>query len=88
MSFSIDESISILQNYLRARQSGSIAAVDRKEVVAHATVSAFVAHWPTQAGDSLPVLLAATSDVPEQEKSRWMVQRRIAISRLSKNLCV
>lgn len=59
--------------------------VDRAEICAHALLSAWVHHWPEQITPPLNNLLAATLDIKARERSRWMTQRRIAITKLCKD---
>ena len=64
----------------------SNASIDRAEVVAHATVSAFVHHWPSRSESALQTLLEQTHIIKETERSRWMTQRRLAVAKLAKQL--
>ena len=73
----------ILQRYCAARSE-----IDREEVVAHATLSALVHHWPSHADETVRLLLEETWEIRSAEKSRWITQRRIAIARLAKALVV
>ncbi len=73
----------ILQRYCAAR-----SAIDRVEVVAHATLSALVHHWPSQADETIRTLLEETWEIRSAEKSRWITQRRLAIARLANELVV
>ncbi len=75
-------SIQVLMDFMRSQ-----TVVDRKEVVAHATLSAWVAHWPQEALALERDLLAKTQTIQTQEASRWLKQRRIALAKLSKKLC-
>lgn len=42
----IEDSIACLQAFVAQKDRGT-AVIDRKEVVAHATLSAFAQHWPS-----------------------------------------
>lgn len=72
----------ILREFLAFQQSGVSVSVDRPEVVAHATLSALVHHWPSRASPGMVALLEATAMIKTIEHSRWAVQRRIAIAKL------
>src|SRR3989344_2832 len=54
---------------------------ERDQVIAHATLSAWLHHWPsqvpTEVASRLAELLADTQDIRSIEASRWMTQRRI-----------
>jgi len=58
--------------------------VDRPEVVAHATLSAWIHHWPASASVSDHLLIQATRQIRVAEESRWLKQRRIAIAKLAR----
>lgn len=58
--------------------------VDREMIVAHATLSAFIHHWPSKAQPEISELLTKTKFIRDLENSRWHTQRRIAISKLSR----
>jgi hypothetical protein len=79
----IESAISVLAQFsaLEAPQR----SVDRREICAHALLSALVHHWPEKSTPLLERLLAATSQIKVHEHSRWMTQRRIAIARLSRD---
>jgi hypothetical protein len=62
---------------------GAAAAPDRAQVVAHATLSAWAHHWPSQVDPGTRALLEATQAIRTAEPGRWMVQRRIAIAKLA-----
>ena len=84
MGSQIEFSIKILSDYLSRKSNGIEASVDRDEVVAHATLSAWVHHWPSEASSDVLRLLLETSRIREAEQSRWMTQRRLALAKLSK----
>jgi hypothetical protein len=77
----ISESEATLRRFLSLGES---AAFDRPEVVAHATLSAVLHHWPSRAPVGTDALLAATSVIRLREGSRWQTQRRLAIARLAR----
>jgi hypothetical protein len=60
------------------------APIDRAQVVAHATLSAWVHHWPSRATLQQQALLQATVSIKDLEHSRWITQRRIAIGKLAR----
>ncbi len=62
-------------------------APDRAQVVAHAVLSALVHHWPSRARPEWSELLARTARVKDSERSRWVVQRRLAIAHFARTLC-
>jgi hypothetical protein len=78
----IESSELLLRDFLVLIESGNHATVDRKEVVAHATLSALAHHWPTQVNAGILQLLESTATIKSVERSRWVVQRRIAIAKL------
>ena len=70
--------IQVLESFL----ARPLAQLDRAEVVAHATLSALSHHWPNQhCTTQIMDLLHRSAQVRAQEPSRWMTQRRIAISK-------
>lgn len=75
----ITESLEQLEKFVVSPQP-----VDRADIVAHATLSAFMHHWPTQGRDEWIQLLQQTHTIRETEKSRWLTQRRIALAKLAK----
>ena len=81
----IEISLTILTRFLIDRQNGLKPLVDRKEVVAHATLSALAHHWPSRATSQSLFILEATKEIKTAESSRWMTQRRIAIAKLQKS---
>lgn len=77
MQSQIDSSVEILQRYLKDPSQ----AIDRKEVVAHATLSALSHHWPSKSTAQIHYLLEVTQKIKTLEHSRWAIQRRIAIAK-------
>ncbi|MEK6706437.1 MAG: hypothetical protein AABZ06_11685 [Bdellovibrionota bacterium] len=75
MDKSISDAIAILEAFN--------TTVDRAEVVAHATLSAFIHHWPSQSTAEMLNLLEDTAKIRIAEPSRWMTQRKIAIAKLA-----
>lgn len=84
MDAEIQTSCEALGVFLNLKNQGLPCAVDRKEVVAHATLSALAHHWPSRTPPEIAPLLACTSEIKIIERSRWMTQRRIAIAKLAK----
>lgn len=81
----IVESMKILMAFeekcATASSEGTIS-VDRKEVVAHATIHAWVSHWPSLKSEKMDSLLKRNEIIYRREPSRWKKQRRIASHRL------
>ncbi|MGK5088936.1 hypothetical protein WDW86_15365 [Bdellovibrionota bacterium FG-2] len=75
-------SIQILQEYLQQKMRGLNPAIDRPQVVAHATLSAWEHHWNPLCSPLEKRLLENTLDIKSAETSRWLTQRRIAIAKL------
>jgi hypothetical protein len=69
---------------LEAWRSGGCASVDRPEVVAHATLGAWISHWPGRSTSVERDLLAQTVAIRAAEPGRWIKQRRIALTKLSR----
>lgn len=78
--------VEILRRFLAHRREGLPAPVDRDLVVAHATLSALLHHWPSVAKADWRSLLDGTAAIRAQEGSRWLTQRRIAVARLAREL--
>ncbi len=77
-----EEQASAAIRILEAFLAQSDASVDRPEVVAHATLSALAHHWFKQfATPQVIDLLQRSARIRAAEPSRWMTQRRIAISK-------
>lgn len=77
----IETSKRILSDFVEQTHRGLEPAVDRKEVVAFAVLSALVHHWPSRGDAEMSRLLMDASRIKEVERSRWMVQRRIAVAK-------
>ena len=78
----LNHQINTLEAYISRVNAAPLHAleeIDRAEVVAHAALSGLVHHWPEKATDEILVLLSKTQLIREAERSRWIVQRRIAI---------
>ena len=58
-------------------------AVDRKEVVAYATLEAFTSHFPLQACKRDRELIKQCQSIMRVERDRFYKQRRIALSKLA-----
>lgn len=76
----------ILLEFAKRCQNEAMVAIGREEIVAHATLSALQHHWPSLAGERIRALLVETKNIRSTENSRWMIQRRIAISKLQRVL--
>lgn len=81
-----DQALAILEEFLARNSSEKRAHVDRPEIVAHATLSAWVHHWPSRVKPGVAEVLAATPEIRALENSRWMTQRRIAIAKIARVL--
>lgn len=79
----VSESFKILKSWAET-SSRDLGSIDRPQVVAHATMSAFCQHWPSAATEEMLFLLEQTSEIKALENSRWRVQRRIALAKLSR----
>jgi hypothetical protein len=86
MSEQIESSKRVLEDYLLLKKSCPDAPPDRKEVVAYATLSAFTHHWPSRSNAQLSALLEATASIKAVERSRYFVQRRIAIAKIAREM--
>lgn len=75
-----------LEIFVAAKIRGEAPIVDRPQIVAHATLSAFTQHWPDLADSDLLEVLSASIEIKETERSRWIVQRRIALVKLAREL--
>ena len=83
MRSQIESSEALLRSFLASiGKDGGLPSIDRKEVVAHATLSALQNHWPSRSSRQIEELLANTVRVKNTEQSRWATQRRIAIAKL------
>jgi hypothetical protein len=79
----IQESEAVLKAFLSLKQSQQISQeIERKLVVAHATLSAFEQYWPSHAEPERTRLLELTSEIREQDPDHWTSQRRLAVTRL------
>ncbi len=67
-----------------AQVSPQARVTSRELVVAYALVAACVQHWPSRATESARKLLEELSWIKEVERDRYIKQRRVAISRLSR----
>jgi hypothetical protein len=85
MSAQIETSKAILRRFADREAAGLAPSVDRDEVVSHATLSGLAHHWPSRVSESILELLNQCSRIPQEERSRWVVQRRIAISKLARH---
>ena len=72
-------SIQILKDYLKNKPE-----IDRIHVVAHATLSAWTSHWPMQCSPLETRLINDSIQIKEVEMSRWLKQRRMALSKLAR----
>ena len=89
-----ETNIQILKKYILNKTTLSSEEnnhlIDRKEVIAHATLSAFLHHWPSSFDrltfKQIKKLLAETHEIKKIEINRWMTQRKIAIAKISKSL--
>ncbi len=54
-------------------------AVDRDTVVAHATLAAWVHHYPSRVMPEIVDYISRFSWIREAESSRWIRQRRVAL---------
>lgn len=84
MQEQIETALHCLRRFQAQADLGQSPPVDRAEVVAHATLSAWAHHWPKQASPAVLELLATSVRIKNAERSRWMVQRRIAIAKLAR----
>ncbi len=71
---------------LEAWRSGGCSSVDRPQVVAHAMLGAWISHWPGRATRDERDLLAQTIAIRAAEPGRWIKQRRIALTKLSRSV--
>ncbi|MDR3608288.1 MAG: hypothetical protein P4M08_13035 [Oligoflexia bacterium] len=86
MATELENAMRTLGEFHALAQVGARPAIDRPQVVAHATLSGFAHHWPSRVDAALLALLEATSVIKEVESSRWIVQRRIAVAKLARAL--
>lgn len=78
------EEVKLAVAILEAWRSGDCSSVDRPQVVAHATLGAWISHWPGRATLDERDLLARTIAIRAAEPGRWIKQRRIALAKLSR----
>jgi hypothetical protein len=86
MASQTETSKSTLEAYIHNAKERGDTSVGRKEVLAHAFLSALQHHWPSKAEASFRRLLIDSVAIREAEPSRWMTQRKIAIRKLSEFL--
>lgn len=84
MDAQIEMSVRILREFLEAEERDLHPVIERDQVVSHATLSGLVHHWPSKATPELLDLLGKTERIKAVERSRWAVQRRIAIAKLAR----
>jgi hypothetical protein len=73
----------VLERFLAESRDGT-PTVEREQVQAHALLSGWRDHWPSQIDANTQELLASTQRIRLTEPGRWMTQRRIAIAKLAK----
>lgn len=64
--------------------ASSPGRIEREELVAYATLEAYCSHFPEQSSSEDRDLLAKWKQVPKQEYSRFLKQRRIALAKLAR----
>ncbi|MCM2276710.1 MAG: hypothetical protein NDJ89_01380 [Oligoflexia bacterium] len=82
MQAQLESSVALLEGWRATATETFTPSIDREAVVAHATLSALIHHWPSKSSPQIEDLLAQTIRIKEVERSRWMTQRRIAIAKL------
>jgi hypothetical protein len=68
---------------LSSRREGRI---DREKVVAYSTLAILSHHYPSLVTDGIRALLSQHEDIKHRERSRFVKQRRIALSKIVSEL--
>ena len=84
MSSPIESAKQVLERFLADKSGGGRPPIDREQVVAHALLSGWNDHWPSDVDARTRELLSSTEEIKAAERSRWMTQRRIAVAKLAR----
>lgn len=76
---SVESAISILR---AANEASNQAVLSRDLVVAYSTLSALCHYFPSRADEEKLSLLSSFAWIRDQERSRFLKQRRIALRKL------
>ena len=85
----IVESMKVLIEFEEKRLglfSDDFVKVDREAVVAHASLHAWVSHWPSLKSEKMDELLKRNAIIYSREPGRWRKQRRMASYKLANYL--